>query len=55
MTLLDRIDADRPKRLLAVDGGGIRGVIALEILGKLQSDLRRKLRDPKLVLADVFD
>lgn len=55
MSYRDRIDAPGPKRLLALDGGGIRGVISLEILAKLERDLREATGRPDLVLADVFD
>lgn len=44
-----------PKSLLAIDGGGIRGVIALEILDRLQATLRAGSGDADLVLADAFD
>jgi uncharacterized protein len=43
------------KRLLALDGGGIRGVFSLEILARIESHLRTKLNQPNLVLADYFD
>ncbi len=45
-----------PYKLLALDGGGIRGVITLEILEKIESTLRSALgRDNTFVLADYFD
>jgi patatin-like phospholipase/acyl hydrolase len=52
----ERIGRPGPKRLLALDGGGIRGVIAIEILGVLESRLRDALGGrPDFVLADYFD
>ncbi len=44
-----------PKKILACDGGGILGLITVEILAKLESDLRAELGKPELVLADWFD
>jgi patatin-like phospholipase/acyl hydrolase len=56
MTLAERVRAPGPKKLLALDGGGIRGMIAVEILGKIEADLRRKLgAGGDFVLADYFD
>jgi hypothetical protein len=56
MSYLDRIGAPGPKRLLALDGGGIRGVLTLEILAGLEDLLRRELgAGDEFVLADWFD
>jgi hypothetical protein len=43
------------KRILALDGGGIRGVFSLEILMRMQTLLREQAGNPSLVLADHFD
>jgi hypothetical protein len=43
------------KRLLALDGGGIRGVFSLEILARMEAHLRTMRHQPDLVLADYFD
>ncbi|MBK4735289.1 patatin-like phospholipase family protein [Noviherbaspirillum pedocola] len=46
---------DDKKRLLAIDGGGLRGILAVEVLARMESDLRRTLGDADLVLSDYFD
>lgn len=44
------------RRLLALDGGGIRGLITLGILEKMEADLRGILKkDERFRLADYFD
>ena len=43
------------KRILSLDGGGIRGVFSLEILLHMQQLLRDSYGRPDLVLADHFD
>ena len=54
--LIQRMQAPGPKRILACDGGGILGLMSVEILAKLEDDLRRKLgRQDDFVLADYFD
>lgn len=56
MSYRDRVSAPGPKKLLALDGGGIRGVLCLEVLGAVEETLRRELdRDDDFVLADYFD
>ena len=53
--LLDRIDRPGQKKILACDGGGILGLISVEILARLEGQLRTRLGQPDLVLADYFD
>ncbi|KAF0100681.1 MAG: patatin-like protein [bacterium] len=55
LSLNERLQAPSPKKILACDGGGILGLISVEILAKLEADLRAARGDPKLVLADFFD
>lgn len=50
----DRQRPTAPKKLLALDGGGIRGVLSLAILAALESHLRERYT-PDYVLADYFD
>jgi len=54
-TLIDRIDSPGPKKILCCDGGGILGLISVEILARIEADLRIRLDQPDLVLADWFD
>jgi hypothetical protein len=44
-----------PRRVLAIDGGGMRGALAVGILARLEKTLRDKLGRPNLVLSDYFD
>lgn len=44
-----------PKRLLALDGGGVLGVIEIAFLEEIQALLRRRTNNDELVLADYFD
>jgi len=55
MSVQEKLTAAGPKKLLALDGGGIRGLISLEILFEIQRVLREATRRPDLVLAEYFD
>ena len=46
---------NRPKRILALDGGGIRGALTLGILEKVEELVRLKEGDPDLRLCDYYD
>jgi len=43
------------KRILSLDGGGVRGIFTLQILSRIEALLREERKAPDLVLADVFD
>jgi uncharacterized protein len=48
--------AAKPRRLLALDGGGIRGVMSLEILRKIEQDLATATgKGTSFRLGDFFD
>lgn len=44
-----------PKRILSLDGGGIRGALTLGYLKKIETIIRTKENDPALLLCDYFD
>src|SRR4051812_38858059 len=43
------------KRILSLDGGGIKGVFSLQILAAIEALFRAEDQKPDLVLADKFD
>ena len=51
----DKLTKTGPRKLLACDGGGIRGIISIEILAQIEAQLRAISGKPDLVLADYFD
>ena len=54
-SFLDKLQPTAQKKLLALDGGGIRGVVSLEVLYSIEQIVRQKLERPDAVLADYFD
>src|SRR6266404_1408775 len=56
MSYRDKLSKIGPRKLLALDGGGIRGVITLEVLAEIERQLQKKLgRGEDFVLAEYFD
>ena len=56
-TLVEKLDRNNgPKRILALDGGGIRGAISLGYLEGIETTLRNRYGgDPNFRLSDYFD
>jgi uncharacterized protein len=55
MAVIERIEHAGPKKLLAIDGGGIRGVLALEVLQRIEDLLKAKSGRTDFRLAEYFD
>src|ERR1035438_10124681 len=55
MNVDERIAARGPKRILALDGGGVRGMISLQILARIEDLLRASTGNGALRLAEWFD
>lgn len=53
--IAQRLMAPGPKRILSLDGGGIRGAISIGYLSEIECILRERFNEPNLVLADYFD
>lgn len=54
--LLDKLDKGPPYKLLALDGGGIRGLLSIEILAEMERLLQQQLgKDDRFVLSDYFE
>jgi hypothetical protein len=55
LKLADRLQSKGPRKLLAIDGGGIRGVLSLLILARIESLLIAESGRRDYRLADYFD
>ena len=55
MDLIERIERPGQKKLLVIDGGGIRGVLALGMLKKIEGTLKMQSGRDAFRLADYFD
>lgn len=55
-TLEEHLDAQAgPKRMLALDGGGVKGILTLGMLEVLEAELARRAGSTHFVLSDYFD
>ncbi|NWG54486.1 MAG: patatin-like phospholipase family protein [Hydrogenophilaceae bacterium] len=55
-TLEQHLAADgQPKRILSLDGGGVKGILTLGMLKAVEEELRRRSGDRALVLSDYYD
>jgi patatin-like phospholipase/acyl hydrolase len=51
-----RITAKKPKKILALDGGGIRGMMTVEVLAEIENQLRQQLKKgTEFRLSHFFD
>jgi hypothetical protein len=55
MTRDDHLFGPGPKRILALDGGGIRGILTLQILRRIERLVRKRTGNTDAVLSDYFD
>lgn len=56
MKLIEKLQAEGPKRILALDGGGIRGALTLGYLQRIEDILREQhYNNPDFALSDYFD
>lgn len=55
MAITDRVKPDGQKKILALDGGGIRGLVTIEMLAIMEAELRKRTGRQNLVLSDFFD
>lgn len=54
-SIQDHLFSNGPKRVLALDGGGIRGILTLQILRRIETILSRRLGRDDFRLCDYFD
>jgi uncharacterized protein len=54
-TLEERLFAPGPKRILALDGGGVKGIITIAFLEKVEQILKDRSGRNDFVLSDYFD
>jgi hypothetical protein len=56
MALSDKLSKRPPYKLLALDGGGIRGIITIEVLGRIERTLQERLgAGDDFTLSQYFD
>lgn len=51
----ERLFSPSKKRILTLDGGGVRGIVSIAFLAEMEEQLREQTGRKDLVLSDVFD
>lgn len=54
-SIAERLTSSGPKRILSLDGGGVRGLITVCFLERIEKYLRQKHQNDDLRLSDYFD
>lgn len=55
-TLAEKLDRNiGPKRILALDGGGVRGILTLGILKHIEDKVKKETGDNSILLGDYYD
>lgn len=54
-SLRHHLFGQHPKRILALDGGGVLGIIEIAFLEQIEALLRARTNNPRLVLGEYFD
>lgn len=54
-SLTSRFEEPGPKRILSLDGGGVKGILTLGMLKALESELARRAGHKAFVLSDYYD
>jgi uncharacterized protein len=55
LSVAERLARSGPKRVLSLDGGGVRGLLALGLLSEIEARLIARSGDPQTRLCDYYD
>jgi patatin-like phospholipase/acyl hydrolase len=55
MSLHEKLNTPGPKKLLSIDGGGIRALLSLEVLQRIEDLLKMQSGRADFRLSDYFD
>lgn len=56
MSLKEKLDnKEFPKKILSLDGGGVKGILTLGMLKRIESLVSNNANNPNLLLGDNYD